>query len=267
MADVTHSGENVANRTVPISEAPKDGRTVELRYDGLNVKAAWCDETGQWLLREPLVIESLTDSQIAGYVPGMRTKHRRSQGKPNARPISFTTAMVNAVLVGRKRQTRHVPSPVWLQAKAQHDAGKKCYLWVRETWAIGQHDANAPPDDRKDASAVVHCASFSGTPALKWRPSVHMPRHASRITLKVTRATLGPLHKITARDVRQEGLHGAEDVDTIWQHGLRPIEAYAQYWDQMHSRAGCTWDDNPDVVTFTFEPIEANVDDVITQGL
>lgn len=253
----------MAGTTRPISEAPKDGSTVELEYAGRKVRASWSENTGQWVLREPLVIEHLTDAQVVGFVPPRQARRRKARGEPYVRPIGFSAAMVRAILNGRKSQARRLTAPVWLHVKKQHECGRDCYFWVRETWAIGQHDVNAPLETRAAPDAVVHGASFEGEPAVKWRPSVHMPRHASRITLKITEAKVEPLQSISAEDAERQGVHGPEDLDSVWQHGLTPVEAFAQLWNEAHARDGCAWEDNPDVVTFTFEPIHANIDDLI----
>ncbi len=247
----------------PISEAPKDGSPVDLQYGETKVSASWNADTGQWVLHEPLLIDRLSDAQVGGYLPQGARKRKSAKRELCVRPIGFRTAMVKAILDGRKQQTRLLSSAMWLHTKAHLDRGGECYLWLREAWAVGQHDVNAPPDSHAEPKAVVHCASFRGEPAIKWKPSVHMPRHASRITLKVTKAKVGPLHKITAKDVEREGIHGPEDVESLWQLGLPPKEAFAQLWDELHKRSGSTWADNPEVVTFTFDTIRANIDEVI----
>ena len=247
----------------PISEAPKDGRPVELRYGDTSVSASWNAETGQWVLLKPLLVERLTDAQVGGYLPNRARKRKGAKKEPCVRPIGFSTAMVHAILDGRKAQTRLLSSAMWLHTKEHFESGGECYLWLREAWAVGQRDVNAPPDSPVDTKAVVHRATFRGEPTLKWRPSVHMPRHASRVTLKVTGAKTGPLQKITAKDVKQEGVRGPEDVESLWQLGLPPVKAFAQLWDEQHKRPGSTWAENPDVVTFRFETIQANIDDVL----
>ncbi len=247
----------------PVSEAPKDGSPVELQYGDTKVSASWCDNTGRWVLLEPLVIERLSDAEVGGYLPNRRKKRTTARKEVCIRPIGFRTAMVKAILDGRKCQTRLLSSAMWLHTKAMRNQGADCYLWLREAWAVGQRDINAPPGSEASPDAVVHCASFQGKPAVKWRPSVHMPRHASRITLKVTRAKVEPLQKITKKDVEREGIHGPEDVESLWQLGLPPVEAFSQLWDELHKRPGTTWADNPEVVKFTFETIRANIDDVV----
>lgn len=251
------------SETRPISEAPKDGSPVELQYGDTQVKAVWCDKAGHWVLQKPLVIDRLTDAQIGGYVPRRGKKSRSDSKELCVRPVGFRTAMVRAILDGRKVQERLLSAPMWLHTKSRFDNGAGCYLWVREAWAVGQHDVNDPADDRTKSEAVVHCASFSGEPAVKWRPSIHMPRHASRITLKVTDARVEPLQNITAQDLPREGIRGPEDVESLWQLGLKPLDAYAQLWDELHKRQGCAWHENPDVVALTFQMIRANIDDVI----
>lgn len=251
------------NNPRPISEAPRDGSPVELQYGEAKVRAAWSEEAGQWVLREPLVVDRLTDAQVGGYLPRRAGGRRASREAPCIRPIGFRTAMVKAILDGRKVQTRLLSSAMWLRTKEHFDRGGDCYLWLREAWAVGQHDVNAPPESKPRSDAVVHCATFRGEPAIKWKPSVHMPRHASRITLKVTGAETGPLQDITESDVEREGIRGPEDIESLWQLGLPPVEAFAQLWDELHKRPGTSWVENPQVVKFSFETINGNIDDVL----
>src|SRR5574342_440540 len=120
------------------------------------------------------------------------------------RPILFSGPMVRAILEGRKSQTRRVAKlrstrrPSGLVVFSLHN---RCpygapgdRLWVRETWC--------PVDDREEGGklwvdyratprySAEHPAGWDAAPAdieaLKWRPSIHMPHWASRISLEVT---------------------------------------------------------------------------------
>ncbi len=161
----------------------------------------------------------------------------------NEKPILFNAEMVNAILSGRKTQTRRImkvqpsehfhPQDIngamdftahwytpgfidkdgYLQPArkdvfgvADEDEGYTCplgavgdQLWVRETWArynIDQtsHDmayrATTPADWPKDGL---------------WRPSIHMPRWASRINLIITGIRVERLDTISTGDAMEEG--------------------------------------------------------------
>ena len=148
-------------------------------------------------------------------------------------PILFSAPMVRAILDGRKTMTRRVvkPQPNWsgkiacewyeptvvrrgveepgpqVFGFANEDEGWKCpygspgdRLWLRETfrpilsgWNQGGVDYRA--DD----------PSASGIGFIPWKPSIHMPRWASRITLQVEAVRVERLQEIAGQDARAEG--------------------------------------------------------------
>ncbi|MCP1118880.1 hypothetical protein [Robbsia andropogonis] len=145
-------------------------------------------------------------------------------------PILFSGAMVRAILDGRKTQTRRV---VKLNVTGRAQRGKRQWhiddpdavlacpygqpgdrLWVRETWR-GIVDIN-PPDEplefsvaryvpeQKYCRRVEYLATHErdGKP---WRPSLHMPRWASRILLEITGVRVERMQQITDDDAIAEG--------------------------------------------------------------
>ena len=132
------------------------------------------------------------------------------------RPILFSGPMVRAILDGRKTQTRRVvkPQPDWIRPRVSDDGiahgycgsgptdGIKCpygtvgdRLWVRESWAKSGEvgDATEYRADNPDPIGA------------KWRPSIHMPRWASRIDLEITGIRVERLQEISERDAMAEG--------------------------------------------------------------
>lgn len=159
------------------------------------------------------------------------------------RPILCSAPMVRALLAGRKTQTRRVVKPgmyIWegqseddCEHIYQHDPrfGEKCAklvpcpygapgdrLWVRETWrteelADGTDGVRFPDGafcacentpEVGDAWGSQHSAK-SARRGTVWRPSIHMPRWASRITLEVTGVRVERLQDISEEDARAEG--------------------------------------------------------------
>lgn len=145
------------------------------------------------------------------------------------RPILFSAPMVRAILDGGKTQTRRVVKKMHVPALGRPPAdGAPWYaepgdrLWVRETYALHHAWDGHPPTAGGSASKRVwHRADAPNAidGRGRWRPSIHMPRWASRITLEVTSVRVERLQDITEEDARAEG------VD--WS---RP-EPYGEKWD------------------------------------
>lgn len=154
------------------------------------------------------------------------------------RPILFSASMVRAILDGRKSQTRRIVKPQpehglqmchysptgW--ARNRDAEGHACTcdparapygvpgdrLWVKETHAIVPRTAYAMsegvqqalrPDDNHDAA--VYAADWERSKPGRWRPSIHMPRWASRITLEITDVRVERLNDISEADALAEG--------------------------------------------------------------
>lgn len=145
-------------------------------------------------------------------------------------------------------------------------------LWVRETW-----QTRTTPEDR-DISQVVYAADCDGRPGFaeddwSWRPSIHMPRWAARIRLRVTSVKVQHLHEITVDDIIAEGVRVPVDregnplirltgphptIDFIDPAKPRTAESYlraewASLWCRTNGRA--SWDANPLVWVVRFERV------------
>lgn len=210
-------------------------------------------------------------------------------------PILFSGEMVKAILADRKTQTRRVikPQPVgcnyWTvhhedglfdafypsRVKAQPallhcpygQAGDR--LWVRETWAaISKTEDTSPLADcnmeyRADTPDPYPgewpADEAKGNPdAPKWRPSIHMPRWASRITLEVTDVQVKRVREINNHDSWREGIPIFED----WPVELRENELseardmFGHLWNSINAKRGYSWESNPWVWCISFERIE-----------
>jgi len=211
------------------------------------------------------------------------------------RPILFNTEMVQAILADKKTMTRRIvkPQPVksndgkfdWIDNGAWKGAinpkngnhNLKCpygevgdILWVRETWAQLDMDYRA-------VSGKLDIQEFKGCPiAYKadndapehfnyWRPSIHMPRTAARLFLKVTNIRVERLQDITQEDIESEGLwfYSQEYRDEIckWRDCVSAIRGtrkkyFKKLWNSINSKRGYGWDVNPWVWVVEFERIE-----------
>ena len=187
------------------------------------------------------------------------------------RPILFSGAMVRALLDGSKTQTRRVIKDNWWRCLSPDDPDDRVTalsmcpygvpddrLYVRETWRIIT-GIYVPSVEFKDGTTIA--PEFDDLSALpknwqdtKWRPSIHMPRWASRITLEVTDVRVQRVQEITEHDVVAEGLElielpnsGGCDADYA---GFRTL------WDSINDKRGFGWDTNPWVWAVSFRKVE-----------
>jgi len=178
------------------------------------------------------------------------------------RPILFSAPMVRAILEGRKSQTRRVvkhgqvfrfvpggelsreerlamyASPFkWDHSNPVHptvDELLSCCpygvpgdrLWVRETWSPGPGGIGFV--------YFADCPEGQHPPA--WKPSIHMPRAACRITLEVVGVRTERLQEISEADAKAEGV-------TVYDGGVCYRDGYAALWDQINGPG--SWAANP----------------------
>lgn len=188
--------------------------------------------------------------------------------QPRERPIIFSSPMVRAILDGRKTQTRRQikPQPVeidgrilaWrgglFQPKALPENSnifQHCpygvvgdRLWVRETWA-SLSAGNRPP--------FVYRADGDGERVrvdAPWRPSIHMPRWASRITLEITDVRVQRLQEISDEDARAEGWPGNPEPPYGCHH---PRLWFRNLWKDIHDCGA--WERNDWVWALTFRRV------------
>jgi hypothetical protein len=187
------------------------------------------------------------------------------------RPILFNCGMVRAILAGHKTQTRRVvkrtaictdkdtygddPNIYWhgdfgTRTPAPFgNAGDR--LWVREAWKVEQYFDLLKPSEIPFGAAVQYAATdhlFVG----KRRPSIFMPRWASRITLEINNVRIEPLQAISRGDAMAEGcpfpnLNGPEVGKTD------PVEWFRNLWDSINEKGGYGWHSNPLVWVVEFK--------------
>lgn len=160
-------------------------------------------------------------------------------------------------------------------------------LWVRETWYDDfDRDPGDPADVNRDGSiegieyrATHDCTSWeAGCPCnpdgdrkrSEWRPSIHMPRWASRITLEVEDVRAERLQEITNDDAKREGVEQqCFDGMGCWLNyqlgdGTYCLEARSSFetlWDSINgSRPGCSWEENCWVWRIAFRRVDANAE-------
>lgn len=126
-------------------------------------------------------------------------------------------------------------------------------LWVRETFALSPGFDSLPPSQSGDesiwwkASTPILPTGYAACHG-KWRPSIHMPRWASRLTLHVKNIHIERLQEITDEDALKEGV---DRTNTS-------IPGYAKtrfqrLWDSINKNRGYGWDANPWVWVIEFK--------------
>lgn len=192
------------------------------------------------------------------------------------RPILFSGAMVRAILAGTKTQTRRVmrdPPPSldpiikdgvvidWEGYRVRCPYGVSGdRLWVRETWQkSGLGWGNDLP-----VGKLHYRATDSGEWKMywgKWRPSIHMPRWASRITLVITGVRAERVQEISGRDALAEGVGEPVRTGLVYGHATDAWNqrAFAALWDSINgAMPGRAWDDNPWVWVVEFRRLPAD---------
>jgi len=214
------------------------------------------------------------------------------------KPILFSGEMVRAIIEGRKSQTRRVlkpqpkplpnagpfyrPSPdvsprewVCLLGDYQHCFASTAYapgdrLWVRETHAIVPRTAyrmsegvqqTLRPNDHHDAA--IYRQGWERCKPGPWKPSIFMPRWASRLTLTVTDVKVERVQDISEEDAEAEGWPAPEDRASDGVAEIRdayPIGWFAHLWDSLNKKRGFGWEKNPWVAAISFEVHRCNID-------
>ncbi|EAA2043396.1 Uncharacterised protein [Salmonella enterica] len=197
------------------------------------------------------------------------------------RGMIFNAEMVNAILSGRKTQTRR---PIkWKQTRfteiAERDDGslwpwaEDCErggdiwftcpfgevgdrIWVRETFRVHSRAT--------DVATLVYRASVQNSwteqthrvpvavcnkPATpeKWTPSIHMPRWSSRITLEITDVRVERLNSITESDAEAEGVTDTGFGDLL-------VDGFRYLWKSIYGDD--SWQANPWVWVIEFKRVE-----------
>lgn len=197
------------------------------------------------------------------------------------KPILFNTEMVKAILARSKTVTRRLIKPQppsdnaylryikdgfarfgWEHSTALCDR-KLPYqigdvLYVRETWTKQQgiywHKAGLLLDENgRDSHGTVA--------PKKWRPSIHMPKEAARIFLRVTDVRVERLQDVTLDDAIAEGCQGkfigtGECVGAGWE--ILPEDEFADLWNSTIKKADIDkygWEASPWVWVIEFELI------------
>lgn len=190
----------------------------------------------------------------------------------STKPILFNTEMVRAILDGRKTCTRRfikhnvdamLNSPYHKEHPEVEDKqiiSKLCLppyqpgdvLYVRETWSewTGGYVYKAWNSPFPQPGAYLE---------EKWHPSIHMPKDAARIWLKVTEVRVERLQEISGENLIKEG------IDLFQSSYVRvAFDEFKNIWNSTIKKSDFDrygWDANPWVWVIAFEPCEKPKDD------
>lgn len=187
------------------------------------------------------------------------------------KPILFNTEMVRATLDGRKDATRRIvkgfipDDAVWgytsftpkgyisCRGTFADGYGEKFFklpcepgdiLYVRETWKKAPNGYYYYEDwQRNDIADVT-----------KWKPSIHMPKEAARIWLRVTDVRVERLQEMWASDASKEGIYFRKPTTAD-----EMLIAFAKLWNSTIKKADLDcfgWDANPYVWVIEFDRCE-----------
>lgn len=213
------------------------------------------------------------------------------------RPILFSAPMVRAILEGRKTQTRRVIKPqpyfncagflAWKTSGCLQNMGRSAEemlvmhcqfgavgdrLWVRESWRCGLAGGENGGftrliNHRADGNALYvlpECFTkfdeMEEKHGYRGRPSIHMPRWASRITLEISGIRVERLLDIREEDAMAEGAQpsvyswpaGSSSASAMDCNGLHR-NGFRNLWESINGQG--SWNANPWVWVIEFKKI------------
>ena len=250
----------------------------------------------------------LTDGMVRAVLAGLKTKTRRPL-KPQPDSVHDGAPYWN---IGGYRAWEFLKNPPAILRKGSVNPLKCPFgqggdrLWVRETFCLEhQVESDQPPpftDGRPirwefagmesdpegadmwvqphyratDPTPELDYEDSDGEPTVRWKPSLHMPRWASRITLEITEIRVERLQEITEEEAKAEGARKFINLPpdpSLYPYGNEPrwsMEdprstreclgsaryAFANLWERLYAKKGLGWNDNPWVWVITFRRVE-----------
>ena len=221
-----------------------------------------------------------SDEMVRAILDGRKTQTRRPLiPQPRLYPSHHAWACVKDPL--------HVDAFVGTAAEGSGRGGERQDVWWSEDWCgnlIGEYGSCpfGSPGDRiyvREAFAIVPSSAYRCSTGIEqtinpadrdwaavyrvgfdrsrhfpWKPSIHMPRWASRITLEVKAVRVERVQEIDERDAASEGF---ENIDGFDGHPLASpeIELFRRAWNSIYAPNVLGWDKNPWVWVVEFERV------------
>lgn len=224
-----------------------------------------------------------TGRDIFAHVTGLKQDIReRDKVTYDEEDGIFSTPMVQAILEGRKSQTRRILKFKWLESEPKYwvkvgevypggwdemDYGlyqdfetkdhkwmnmSRCpygqvgdVLWVRESFS---KPIICNLEERTQRNGFIYKAGFKNPELHKWKPSIHMPCTAARIFLLIKNIRVERLQEINMHDILAEGIIEPErydDPETV-------KYLFKELWDKINGKRA-SWESNPWVWVIEFE--------------
>lgn len=206
---------------------------------------------------------------------GRKTMTRRTQGleEINKQPDAYSVATVNIgeyvfEVRSQKSDVGSFDSMTDVTVRSKYQKGD--ILWVREKFSIHGHTT------RHFIYRADVCGDHDLPDGCKWKPSIHMPKAAARIFLKVTNVRVERLQQISEEDAVAEGilylesmqpytmgykLYGDHEISDILERKAvtgTSIESFETLWDMINGKGA--FDFNPWVFVYEFEVLDRNAD-------
>lgn len=194
------------------------------------------------------------DEMIRAILAGRKTQHRV--------PVKFPAGIIPRGacdvrwLEGKSQPEVYACGGVWFDLRSPWSPGTR--LWVRECWDTVYCTAE---DDGIEGDIPFYRADYEDDPTeVRWRPSIHMPRWASRITLEVVEVRVQRVQDISHNDGIAEGCLGSDwtasspyIADPHTDSGVLPVEDFQELWDRIYAGKGLGWDENPWIFAATLK--------------
>jgi hypothetical protein len=193
------------------------------------------------------------------------------------RPIIFSGPMVRAILEGSKTQTRRVVKGDWFLCLDFEDdedrarAVEMCpygkagdaTMWVRETFCVGYGYETGkftalPFHGCENTRKAFYRATDDDAPdepKRPWKPSIHMPRWASRITLEIVSVRVERVQDISAGDICAEGVDCVYEPNSTTPSDHYNRQMWVRLWDTINAGRGYAWNVNPWVWVIEFKQV------------
>ena len=230
-----------------------------------------------------------TDEMVRAILDGRKTKTRRPL-KPQPDSVHDGAPYWN---IGGYRAWEFLKNPPAILRKARVNTFKCPFgkvgdrLWVRETFCLEhQVESDQPPpftDGRPirwefagmesdpegadmwlqphyratDPTPELAYEDTDGEPTVRWKPSLHMPRWASRITLEITDVRVERVQEIMEEEATAEGV--------LPRDGMTAVYWFSEAWDFLHGKA-FPWESNPWVWCVTFRPSIKDGSHAVVEG-